>query len=1152
MATLIGGAGTGLLDSSLYLLNRDDRTRAGKLRHNEQMYVNVSNGALVLQHQDAYMPSFGEDFNLIRTYNSRGQWNTEVGKGWTLTVFLELSQITNNKITLINPDSSQFLFQWDDAAQAYVSVDGPGAYERIVQDKTTKTYQLLRSDQTVYSFDFNGTMVKSRDTNGNEILYTYQGGKLQTVQDDTGHRVTYIYGTGSNLIEVRDEVSAGVFVTLVRYTYDGAGRLDSAIDRQGQTTRYTYFTNGDLQSIILPSNPAAGEATRTLTFTYGPDPTVVNGQTHVVNTLTDAEGGVTTFTYAFQVDNFNKFNGGTTKVLDALGQNRMRSNAQEYVDWRLANGYYASFSQASYDTNAAFRAQADEIAANHTAVFTYDKNGEILSVQQRKTVGGAERFNVRTEYAYDDKENLITIVDANGFLIANSDDVYFRNLRRDFGFVDAAGQGKLVTDLSVADKAALKEHFTTHLEYDASGNLIRRTDNEDNVTSFAYTSFNKIASQTATMGNALTTRDDAFYQAKRTELGFAALVANLSAADKQALLNLFTTFYSYDSRQNVIQITSPGGDLTRFEYDALGNLTRKIVFLDANDLVTPAKQQVTQFFYDAFGNNIRTIDAEGNTTLATFDHFGDRLSFTDGNGGVTLYTYDNDNRLTSVRDPEGNLTVNAYDSVGNRISARDANGHTVLYAYDRNNMLLAVIDPSADGIAAKDRVTRNTYDVVGNRTTATDANGNTTTYTFREDRRLVEVVTPSVPNAAGQSVKYTTSYAYDGVGNRISVRDNNGNLTQYVYNGDNLLVRSTDAIGQVTQFSFDANLNRVMIVMGAQLAPAQRQVLRFAYDEEDHLVASVDALGQTTRAAYDAPGNRISMTDALGRITDYTYDRNNRLVRETKPTVTDPVSGLPVRYTVTYQYDANGKEIASTDENGHTTLTAFDKDARVVLITDPSGRQIAYRYDSRGNRTEVLIGVTAHLDAQGKVVVDSTADAQVTTYTYDEFNQRVAATDGVGNALVSSDSALYRGMRVSLGFAELVANLSAADRQALKDLFTERYGFDKVGNYIQTTDHLGRSTSFAYDALNRQVTRTDALGGVTRAAYDGNGNRVKQTDALGRVATYTYDAVNRLADTTDALGVVTHDEYDSFGNLVAQSRAAGTPEARTTSYIYDL
>ncbi len=143
MATIIGGAGTGLLDSSLYLLNRDDRTRAGDAGHKENLYVNIANGDLVIQHQDAFMPSLGEDYSNVRTYNSRGQWNTSIGKGWTLSAFLDLSQITANKITLVNPDSSQFLFTLDLAAQAYVSIDGPGAYEKIVFDKTAKTFVLL-------------------------------------------------------------------------------------------------------------------------------------------------------------------------------------------------------------------------------------------------------------------------------------------------------------------------------------------------------------------------------------------------------------------------------------------------------------------------------------------------------------------------------------------------------------------------------------------------------------------------------------------------------------------------------------------------------------------------------------------------------------------------------------------------------------------------------------------------------------------------------------------------------------------------------------------------------------------------------------------------------------------------------------------------
>ena len=50
-----------------------------------------------------------------------------------------------------------------------------------------------------------------------------------------------------------------------------------------------------------------------------------------------------------------------------------------------------------------------------------------------------------------------------------------------------------------------------------------------------------------------------------------------------------------------------------------------------------------------------------------------------------------------------------------------------------------------------------------------------------------------------------------------------------------------------------------------------------------------------------------------------------------------------------------------------------------------------------------------------------------------------------------------------------------------------------------------------------------------------------ETDALNHLTTHTYDAVNRLVDTTDALGVVTHRDYDSFGNLTRADRGCGTP-----------
>ena len=729
MATIIGGYDTGLLDTSLYLLNRNDKTQAGATGHGEEIFANVSNGNLILRHQDAWLPSEGEDYLLTRTYNSRGSWNNNVGKGWTLTSFLELSQITSNKITLINPDSSQFTFLYDAATGVYRSVDGAGAYEEISFDKLAKTYILTRSDQSRLIFDTTGTLSRTQDTNGNVMLYSYAGGKLVKIQDDTGHTISYVY-TGSDLTQILDETGA----VLVRYTYSG-GLLTGSIDRAGHITRYTYYTDGSLQSVTLPFNPTLGEAARTIAFTYIPDPTDSTGKTRLLGSITDAEGNTTYFQYQFNVDNFSKYNGGTTWMLNALGAKRVQSNDAEYVQWRLDQGYYATWDATRYATDATYRAQAQAIALRHTTTYTYDKNGEILSVTDPK--------GYKTGYVYDSLENLITIVDANGYAITSSDDSTWRDLRRDYGYVNTlTGQGKLVAELTAGEIAALQERYTTHLDYDSRGNLTRRIDNTDNVTTYTYTGFNKLASETSAMGTALATSDDAFYQQKRIELGYAALVAGLSVADRQALLALYTANYSYDNKQNLIEIKSPGGDLTRYTYDTYGNLTKKTVYLDATDLVTAAQQQVTQYVYDVFGNNVKTIDAEGNINYATYDHFGNRTSFTDGRGGVTRYTYDNDNRLVSVTDPENHVTLNRYDSVGNRIAVSDANGHTVVYVYDRNNMLITVSDPALN--AADTRISRYAYDVIGERTSVTDAEGRTTRYVWREDSRLIEVIAPAV------------------------------------------------------------------------------------------------------------------------------------------------------------------------------------------------------------------------------------------------------------------------------------------------------------------------------------------------------------------------------------------------------------------------
>src|SRR5206468_4196437 len=142
--------------------------------------------------------------------------------------------------------------------------------------------------------------------------------------------------------------------------------------------------------------------------------------------------------------------------------------------------------------------------------------------------------------------------------------------------------------------------------------------------------------------------------------------------------------------------------------------------------------------------------------------------------------------------------------------------------------------------------------------------------------------------------------------------------------------------------------------------------------------------------------------------------------------------------------------------------------------------------DGRGNRT------TTYYNADNEVAlsVDATGFARANTY------------DGNGNVIRRIDYMTVLSLPVSLG-AVPVPLTAAADR----------------------------TTTYAYDQLNRLVTQTDALGGVSHATYDGVGNTLSRADENGHVTTYAYDANNRLLSVKDPSNRTATYSYDAVGNV---------------------
>ena len=91
-------------------------------------------------------------------------------------------------------------------------------------------------------------------------------------------------------------------------------------------------------------------------------------------------------------------------------------------------------------------------------------------------------------------------------------------------------------------------------------------------------------------------------------------------------------------------------------------------------------------------------------------------------------------------------------------------------------------------------------------------------------------------------------------------------------------------------------------------------------------------------------------------------------------------------------------------------------------------------------------------------------------------------------------------------------NRETGSTDALSDITT--ITMDAAGNVtkVQSPTPAGqtaRTTTYAYDSMDRLTTVTDPLGLPDDRGYDADGNEVTVTDPMGRVTTMQYDEMDR-------------------------------------------
>ncbi|MEU9948819.1 LamG-like jellyroll fold domain-containing protein [Streptomyces sp. NPDC047939] len=489
------------------------------------------------------------------------------------------------------------------------------------------------------------------------------------------------------------------------------------------------------------------------------------------------------------------------------------------------------------------------------------------------------------------------------------------------------------------------------------------------------------------------------------------------------------------------------------------------------------------------------------------------VKLTDPTEKTMTYVYDAEmgNRLLTAIDTNGKRTTFGYDTAGFLRTVTDANGNRSITGHDirGNTVSQTMCQDTAAGKCATDY-----YTYYPDSTTAFPP----------MDPRNDLVLTERDGRSSGPTDNtYLTSYAYDTAGNLTSV------TTPPVPGHPNGRTATTAYTTATTAAAEGGTAMAPAGLVAEVVTPGGRKTA-YSYFANGDVAETTDANGATERSTYDNLGRQLTRTEVTdaqpgGITTTLTYDKDDQVLTETDPPVTNRVTGAVHTGRTSTVYDPDGNVLSQTvadltgGDTSRATSITYDAYNRMASRTDPGGDTTSFEYDVYGNK-----------------VKETDPAGNVNTYTF----------DGEGRPLTTN----------LLNYTGDPANPSPATM-----LVQESRAYDPAGRLASITDAMGLVTAYTYtdDGLSASVMRKDPANGLSFTeeanTYDAAGNLVKQVTNDGQtVSTFTVDASDRTTSSVldpGGLARTTKVSYDPDDNVVSETDldpAAGRTSTEDTLY----
>ena len=673
---------------------------------------------------------------------------------------------------------------------------------------------------TEYRYDQLGRVIGTVDGNKNETSFVYDvSGNITAVKNAEGNSQTFEYNKNNKVVKVTDFNNA-----VIQREYNELGKLSKVIDPLDRSTSFAY----DVMWNIAKVTEANGAETEFIYNEMNRLETVVKPDGSKIYYAWDANGN--RIGIADELRNITKLK------YDAVGQ-LIEVSGEEGLKYAYT---YNSFGKVvsvvdgvgnvvNLEYNVLGQLVKETNVLGDSRVYTYTSLGKVSTV-----IDEAGRVT-KYEYELGGRLKGISHPDGTSESFAYDGNGNVETHTNKLGLATEYSYDSLNRVVSIEANGGTKTY-----EYDPVGNVVSMTDELGNVTEYEYSLTGQLAKVRDALGNETNYSYDLLdnlieVRQEGTEvLGHDGVLDDVQKFNDENQGLRITKYhrnimgqvtsvedslgnveqYKYSPKGQLIENLDEDGFLTRYSYTKQGDVNH-IQYADGKEVAMSynALRQLTeicdwlgstQIEVDPLGRATKVTDHNGEVVSYEYGKLGQRESITYPDGKKVSYSFDDALRLAQVNDGQQEISYH-YDQFSRLTSKQFDDSARTEYGYNQLGQLESLKHFGKDGLTDSYKYQ---YDLLGNKTSiekqrqGMEFDSGLFNYAYDPLNRLSEVT---------KDDNSLRSYSYDAFGNRVSMVENDNQIT-YNFNSLNQLISSDDM-----RYEYDKRGNMTEVYQNNQL-----------------------------------------------------------------------------------------------------------------------------------------------------------------------------------------------------------------------------------------------------------------------------------------------------------------------------------------------